>query len=174
MRIILIAGKARAGKDSVAKFLEQRLRVDGKTVLVTHYADLLKFICRRYCGWNGQKDRQGRSILQHIGTDVIRKREPDFWVDFVVKMLRLFDGRWEYVIIPDCRFPNELEVMRRNFPTIFLKVRRNNARDDMTGRQRSHASETALDDIKPDFYIENNGTLIELNNRVNEWIDRIL
>ena len=56
MKVILISGKAQHGKDTVANMICRRLREDSHKVLVTHYADLLKFICTYYFGWDGIKN----------------------------------------------------------------------------------------------------------------------
>ena len=46
MRIVLISGKARSGKDVSAKIIKEYLLKAGKRVLITHYADFLKEFCR--------------------------------------------------------------------------------------------------------------------------------
>lgn len=109
MQVIAISGKAQHGKDTSAKILKNMLEADGYRVLITHYADLLKYMCRTFFGWNGEKDDAGRHILQYVGTDIIRQKRPDFWVDFVTDVLALFPDDWDFVLIPDCRFPNEIE-----------------------------------------------------------------
>ena len=175
MKVILISGKAQNGKDTVAGSLHKALIDDGKRVLVTHYADLLKYICRNYFGWDGNKDEQGRQMLQYVGTDVIRKQNPTLWVDFVAMMLKYFHENWDYVIIPDCRFPNEVTTMIDNgFDTIHLRVVRDNFESPLTKEQQNHPSETALDNVEPDFYIKNNGTLDELNKTITKWIKESL
>lgn len=83
MKILLISGKAQHGKDTTAGMLKEQLESDGYRVLIAHYADLLKFICRQYFDWNGEKDEAGRHTLQYVGTDIIRKEHPDYWVDFL-------------------------------------------------------------------------------------------
>lgn len=110
MKVFAISGHAQNGKDTVAGMMANKLTENGNRVLVAHYADLLKYICRTYFGWNGEKDERGRHILQYVGTDVVRQKAPDFWVDFIVSILTLFDSTWDYVIIPDSRFPNEVNV----------------------------------------------------------------
>ena len=175
MKVILISGKAQNGKDTVAGSLHKALIDDGKRVLVTHYADLLKYICRNYFGWDGNKDEQGRQMLQYVGTDVIRKQNPTLWVDFVAMMLKYFHENWDYVIIPDCRFPNEVTTMIDNgFDTIHLRVVRDNFESPLTEEQQNHPSETALDNVEPDFYIKNNDTLDELNKTITKWIKESL
>lgn len=171
MKVILISGKAQNGKDTAAELLFDNLTNVGERVLITHYADLLKFICRNYFDWDGNKDEEGRSMLQYVGTDVIRKKNPTLWVDFVSMILKYFPNNWDYVIIPDCRFPNEIEVMKRNgFDVIHLKIVRDNVQSSLTGEQQEHPSEIALDGIEPDFYLKNNGTISELNEIIGKWI----
>lgn len=171
MKIILVSGKAQNGKDTTAEILRSQLKTDGNRVLVTHYADLLKFICRNYFGWDGNKDDVGRQMLQYVGTDVIRKQNPTLWVDFVSMILKYFHENWDYVIIPDCRFPNEITTMSDNgFETIHIRVVRENFKSPLTKEQQMHPSETALDDVTPDYYINNDGTLQDLTNTIIKWI----
>lgn len=175
MKVILISGKAQNGKDTVASMLCKKLTSDNYRVLITHYADLLKFICRNYFGWDGNKNEKGRQMLQYVGTDVIRKQNPTLWVDFVAMMLKYFHENWDYVIIPDCRFPNEVTTMAENgFDMVHLRVVRPNFKSTLTEEQRKHPSETALDDMIPDFYIENTGTLEELEVTTSNWIKESL
>lgn len=171
MKVILVSGKAQNGKDTVAQIMAMSLKNDGKHVLVTHYADLLKFICKNYFGWNGEKDEAGRRMLQYVGTDVIRKQNPSLWVDFVALMLKYFHENWDYVIIPDCRFPNEVSTMVDNgFDTVHIRVVRDGFKTPLTEEQQKHPSETALDDVVPDYYIHNDGTLDDLTRSINNLI----
>ncbi len=167
MKVICISGKAQHGKDTTAAFLEQRLKERGDRVLVTHYADLLKYICKSYFGWDGVKDERGRQILQYVGTDVIRKKAPSYWVDFVCSILKMFDDEWDWVIIPDTRFPNEVEIMKSNFDAMHLRVVRPFYESPLTAEQQNHPSEIALDDYIPDWYIENTGSEEDLKVTIN-------
>lgn len=174
MKIICISGKAQHGKDTSAGFIKEELESRGKTVLVTHYADLLKYICRSFFGWNGEKDDAGRQLLQYVGTDVVRKQRPDFWVDFVSSVLKLFPGHWDYVLIPDCRFPNEIDAMKKQgFDVIGLRVHRINFKSPLTEEQQNHPSETALDDYVMDYKIINNGTLEDLKAAAYTFVNEV-
>lgn len=171
IKLILISGKAQNGKDTVASIIKDKLVSDGSRVLITHYADLLKYICKNYFDWDGNKDENGRHLLQYIGTDVIRKKNPSLWVDFVAMMLSYFHENWDYVLIPDCRFPNEIAVMIENgFDVVHLRVERPGFENGLTGKQSEHASETALDDFVPDYKIINSGNLKALEEKVYQWI----
>ena len=96
------------------------MNLKNKKVLITHYADLLKYICRTFFKWNGEKDDYGRTLLQQVGTNIVGAKQPDFWVDFIISVLNLFEGSWDIVIIPDCRFVNEVEKMKNHFDTTLM------------------------------------------------------
>lgn len=184
MKIIAISGHAGSGKDTVAEFLKEQLYENGNTsVLITHYADLLKYVCKNFFGWDGKKDEAGRTLLQHIGTDVVRAQDPDFWIDFIIKILKFFDGQWDFVIIPDVRFPNELtKLVEQRWDVTSLRVVRSDRTShhishhtsSLTEKQRKHSSETSMDNVPPDFCIENDGSLNELKEKINNWITEVL
>lgn len=175
MKILAISGHAQNGKDTVAGLIRDSLKADGNRVLVAHYADLLKYMCRTFFDWDGNKDEKGRHILQYVGTDIIRQQAPDFWVDFISSVLTYFNGNWDYVLIPDTRFPNEIDKLISNgFDVVHIRVVRPNFESPLTEEQQSHHSETALDNVNPDFYIYNEGSIEELKVKINEWIKKNL
>lgn len=171
MKVLCISGKAQNGKDTIAKMIKEQLQEGGHTVLITHYADLLKHICRRFFDWDGNKDEHGRKMLQYVGTDVIRRQRPDFWVDFIVDVLGLFQNEWDFVLIPDCRFPNELERMREaGFDTIHIRVSRPDFDSPLSQGQQEHPSETAMDSTAPDYRIVNCGSIEDLQREVSVFV----
>lgn len=163
---ILCSGMARHGKDTSAEFIKENLEEAGYSVLITHYADLLKFICKNFFGWNGEKDEAGRTLLQKIGTDCIRSQNPDYWVNFIVNLVKMFPNRYDFIIIPDTRFPNEIErIQDAGFDVAHIRVVRNEFTSALTDEQKQHPSETALDGTIPDYWLYNS-TLEQLKNDV--------
>ena len=169
MKVICLSGAARSGKDTAANVLRETFERRGKTVLITHYADLLKYICKTFFGWNGEKDDEGRSLLQYVGTDIVRNRDPNFWVDFIANILTLFHKEWDYVIISDARFPNEITRLKEfGINAIHVRVHRNGFESPLTQEQQKHESETALDNISPDYWLINDD-LDGYKKKVNEF-----
>ena len=169
-RIITVSGKAGHGKDTFASALSNTLQAMGYNVLIFHYADLLKMYCEKYFGWNGEKDEAGRTLLQYIGTDVIRKKRPNYWVDHAIDLLQVLKDRWDYCIIPDARFPNEMERWTKaGFKLTAVHVNRVGYESNLSAAQQRHKSETALDDFYFSFYIniEENG----MGEAVNTFIE---
>ncbi len=175
MNVIVISGHAQHGKDTVANYCKEMLEADGNRVLIMHYADLLKFMCKEYFGWNGKKDKEGREILQHVGTDIVRIKEPNFWVDFIAKVLSFFPNEWDWVIIADARFPNEIEMLRNaGYNVSHVEVVRPNYESALTKEQMEHPSETSLDTVVPDQIIYNSGSLDYLRMLVKTTLWRIM
>lgn len=171
MKVITISGKAQAGKDTTAKVIKDKLNSEGHSVLITHYADLLKYQAKTLFDWNGKKDDVGRSLLQHLGTDIVRKKNPDYWVDYVSDMLWMYRDHWDYVLIPDARFPNEINQMKEQFDCITIKVI-SDYDNGLTEEQKNHPSETALDDFSFDYTIVNNRTVLGLNTAIEDFIKK--
>lgn len=167
MKIICISGKAQHGKDTSAQILQNYLTSRGYDAIIVHFADPLKYVCKEYFRWDGKKDDYGRWLLQYIGTDVVREQDPSFWTDFLVKLMTFFKDEWEYVFIPDCRFPSEYEAFRDSgFDTTLLSIHRENFVSPLSEEQQSHPSETAMDEYVPDYTIINDATIEALENKL--------
>ena len=159
MKVLCISAKAQHGKDTAGEVIKEYLESRGKRVLITHYADLVKFVCTNYFNWDGEKDEKGRTLLQYVGTDIISSREPAYWAVFIVSILKFFDKEWDYVIIPDCRYPIEALRMLDNFDTTIIRIERPDFDNGLTEAQKEHPSETSMDDYVFDTTIINDSDL---------------
>jgi hypothetical protein len=168
-KIINFSGQARHGKTSAAYILKDILEERGKRVLIINYADYLKFICKEYFGWDGTKSEVGRGILQKQGTDVVRKRNPNFWVQAVGNFVDVFGEDFDFILTGDCRFVNECEYFKPLYDTINVKVTRNNFDNGLTDEQKNHPSERSLDDYGFDYELISASGLGNLKKSV-EWL----
>ena len=175
--IIPIIGKARNGKDTVAQYLKEEIeKRTGKKVLDIRYADYLKFVLKKYYGWDGNKDEVGRTLLQHVGTDLCRNNNPDIWANVVVELVKGLGDSISYVIIPDTRFENEIDCWYKNeFEVVSIRVKRLNEDgseydNGLTEEQKNHPSETSLDDYNP-YYIIEAKSLEELRESAEAILD---
>ncbi len=172
-KVICVSGHAMNGKDTSANYMRERLEARGDSVIIIHYADLLKYICKQYFGWNGEKDEDGRQLLQYIGTDVVREKSPDYWMNFVASFLTLFEDEWDYAIIPDARFPNEIGGLKEyGFDVFHVRVNREGFDSPLTYEQQHHQSEIALDYYPYDHLLINT-TLGRLKDDVYKLCDFI-
>src|SRR5690606_24823456 len=143
-------GKKRSGKDTVAKALEplgfQRIGfADELKQMALEINPLvpggvrLRGVVEDF-GWEGAKELPGvRKFLQELGTS-IRERDRSFWIRAAMMEIDSALVALRGVVVPDVRFPNEVDAIRKAGGTVILVVRP--GRPDDGDR---HASETALD-----------------------------
>lgn len=100
-----------------------------------------------------------RLLLQEYGTDVRRKDDEGYWV---YKWLRKFSASNLNVVVDDCRFLNEADMISRLGGEIIRVVRPSLAPED------SHQSETEQQNILTDNIIINDGSTEDLKKKVDK------
>lgn len=102
----LVGYDVRADYDWFKRHLVGTRRPENKFLEVYAQSDLDAWLTKH------PKAMTGRRLLQRLGTDVMRKRDADFWVKaWREKALPALDsGR--SVSVADCRFANEVEAVR--------------------------------------------------------------
>jgi hypothetical protein len=170
--IFAISGFAQHGKDSTANILGKLL---GGNYLVVHNADYLKYICKQYMGWDGNKDEKGRNLLQKVGTDRIRlgMDKPSFWIEKTCEIIEIFRENYDYFMIPDCRFLNELFYPKAKFPynVTTIRVHRLFFDNGLTPEQKKHPSEIELADFRHDFHIYSESGLDKLEVEIKKILE---
>ena len=165
MKVIAISGKAESGKDTIAKEIKYLLEEQNYKVMIIHFADVLKFVCRQYFDWDGQKDDYGRSLLQQVGTEMREKNNPNMWVKITKELIRGIGAEFDWVLVPDTRFKEEINMLNEYFDCTSVRVLRQDINsygmasdhiNHLTDEQRAHKSECDLDDYKFDHFIINN------------------
>ena len=94
-----------------------------------------------------------RQVLQTVGTEFFRSIQHNVWADATIR--RIQQDNPLVALIGDCRFPNEVEAVKRAGGTV-IKLTRNLYNSD-------HASETALD---PENYDQSNFDLVVDNQNM--------
>jgi len=148
MQLIAICGFQGSGKDTVAAILVEHgfvkmsfagLLKDIISILFQWDRDLLEGITMESRRWRETVDEwwatrlhipdlTPRYVLQHIGTDVFRNHfHPDIWVAALERKLinHMNSKNLNKVVITDCRFSNEIEMIRK-LNGLFVHVHRGN------------------------------------------------
>jgi hypothetical protein len=126
------------------------------------------------------KNMTVRLFLQKLGTEAMRDGlHKNVWVNALFADYKdIYVGSWgqgHYMcekpkwILTDMRFPNEMEAVELR-EGITIRVNRNNGTRAID--VDPHPSETALDDAKFNYTIDNNGTLDELVEKVREILTK--
>lgn len=167
--IILISGKAEAGKTTLAKMIKNELGSPKTPVYNLSFGSAVKYIAGQL-GWDGKKDLKGRNLLQLLG-DGVRAYNSGFWVKrMMVKIDQIYgqhkeEGIEPIIIIDDARYINEITLLQELYPSVYkIRIRRAGHESKLNEEQRKHPSETELDGHLDMFdqFIFNDGTLEEL------------
>jgi hypothetical protein len=173
-KIVLLSGTAESGKTTVANMLKERLEEDGKKCLIINFSDYLKFIAKAYFGWDGVKDDAGRQILQHLGTDIVRKRSPKFWINTVLNFIRVFHTDFDYFLVADVRFANErYSLIEAKMDVLSINVVRLEFKNSLTDEQRNHPSEHAPVGFF-DYTLSSKSGLDNLSKEVDKLYDNFI
>lgn len=173
MKAILISGKAQHGKDTFADYFRMIAESHNKKCLTIRYGDMLKFVAKQYYNWNGEKDFAGRTLLQMLGTNIVRKNNENAWINCVMEIVMGLKTEFDYVLIPDARFENEIENWKDiNIPSISVRVNRYDSNlepfdNKLSKEQKEHISETALDNYDKFDYVVKNITETDLQAEAN-------
>lgn len=174
MQIILIAGKARSGKSTIANFMIDELRRQGKKPCELQIGQYIKYYAMKYFGWDGKEETKPRSLLQELGTEVIRNKiDPDFHIDRLIQDIEVLSYFYDTFIVSDVRMPVEIEKSKKKFDNVVtLKMVRES--DELNSKEQKHVTETALDSYDGfDYIINNDKTLEDLEIKAKDILERI-
>jgi len=189
--IIGICGFQSSGKDTIAEYL-----ISNYGFKKLSFASALKDILSIIFGWSRNKlegitkeDREWREqvdpwwskilempdltprfALQHFGTELFRNHwHPDIWVKVVEKQLE----NYKNVVITDCRFENEINMLirygakiihiHRNMPKWFNEYKIGINSEEA---KQIHPSEKEWIRCYYDHEVDNNGTIEDLHKQI--------
>lgn len=131
MNILAFSGRKQSGKSTSAEYVESLYKNNFSELSckIYNFADpLKKDICMNILGmtydqcygsdmdkntltdlsWNGEK-LTARRAMEVIGTDIFRQLFNDVWVRATI--FKIQKEKPDLAIIPDCRFPNEVDTL---------------------------------------------------------------
>jgi hypothetical protein len=168
-KIYVLSGKSGHGKDACGDIITNYYEKQGLKVVKIPFAKYIKQYFIDYFGWDGTDENKPREPLQIIGTDIIRQKlnMPNFHVNRVCEDIEILSYFFDVIIIPDCRFLNEIEIPRFNFGFDRVKVIRmvrDNYVSKLTKEQQEHISECELDTYMDFDYVIHAENLEDMGN----------
>ena len=174
MKIYVICGKARHGKDTTALAIKKAY--SDKKVINLSYGSYIKEFAKNISDWDGSEETKPRELLQHLGTEVIRNNiDKDFFIKRLCNDIRVYSYYFDVITISDARFPDEVFTPKKLFDDVItIKVVRDNFETSLSDEEQKHSTETALDGFNDyDYVIENNGSIDELNEKVKTIVKEV-
>ena len=184
--VILLAGNAGAGKDTLGAYLKEVLESRSFTVRQDAFAFTLKSFAHQAMGtpWdllNGNKEIKegtnflvagedtGRTLrqgLQAIGEFFRQEFDKRVWANSL--RLRALSAPEQVIVVTDCRHPDEeIDWMRETMGSV-AKIAVVRIRNSRVPVKRGHPSEDHIADAPDsvfDFIVENDGTLEQLKHK---------
>ncbi len=167
--IYLLSGKARNGKDTIAGFLKKFYEADGKKVIYSRAGKYIKYYAIEMTGWDGSEETKPRDLLQELGTEVIRNKlnKKEMFIQRQLDDIEIYSYFYDAIIVPDIRLPREIDSVKEKFDNVVtIEVNRINFDSSLTGNQKKHITETAMDNYKDFDYIVTNDTLEKLEEDI--------
>lgn len=199
--IIGLSGLKGSGKDTVAKIFEEhgyksysfanslkdvlsslflwdRKLLEGDTTDSREWREIPDLWWEDKLSWDISKNRlTPRFAMTHFGTDIIRKHfSDDMWILRLEREIKDLDN----VIIKDCRYPNEIEMVRRmngkmikimrHIPEWSINIHNMKNPEDYMKKLGIHSSEWQWMFSEYDFEIDNSRNLEHTRHQINEII----
>ncbi len=158
--IILIAGKARSGKNTVSKILESEFIKEKKEVIISPYTKYLKEYIHNITDWNVEdENNKPRDLLQKLSSELIKEKLglENIFINRQIEDIKIYSYFKDVIIINDVRFPKEIDTIKNIFTNVVsIQVKRSNYISGLTKEQLQDVTETSLDNYNNfDYIIEN-------------------
>lgn len=162
--VYLISGKARHGKDTLAEFMKDYYESIGKKACIMHISNYIKHFAIDYFGWDGKEETKPRTLLQELGTDVIRVKmgKELFFINRLLEDMEVLENFYDVFIVSDVRLPIEFDEIGKHHDTVNIHINRINYESVLSSKEQKHITETALDNYNDYDYRITNDTLDKL------------
>lgn len=171
MKIFIICGKARAGKDTFCSLIRKYYKEQGICSVNLQFSSYIKEYAKKIANWDGDDTDKPRELLQELGTEVIRNKiDPLFFVKRIIGDIKVYSNYFDIITISDARTKVEVDSIKKSFDDVYaIKVVRPNFDNGLTKAEQQHFTEVDLDDYDSfDSTIINDGTIEDLNKKFED------
>ena len=173
MKIYVIGGKAKSGKNTFGKFLREELKEYGHHPCVMNITSPLYSYAKNYFEWDEYQDEKPREFLQKMGTEIIKEKlnKPFFLINRLKEDIEILSNFFDTFIITDARLILEFEELKKTYPNVVsIKLEREHYDDNLSFEEREHIKETEIDTYNNfDYVVENKG-ILTLKEKAEEII----
>lgn len=157
--IILIGGRARSGKSTLSKFIEEEYKSQNKKVIISPYTKMLKNYIEIITGKKITESNKPRDLLQQISSKIIKGDlgYKDFFIKRQIEDIEIYSYFADVILVPDVRFPEEFQRIKEYFQNVIsIGINRINYISELTEEQKNDVTEISLDNYHDyDFEIKN-------------------
>ena len=169
-KIYIISGKSGSGKSIVSNIIREFYGDKAIEISLSYY---IKDYAKRVSDWDGSEETKPRDLLQQLGIELVKNQiDSKLFINRVLEDIKVFSYFYDAIIISDARLIDEVETIKNNYPDSKLIRVIGKENDKLTDEQKSHITETGLDNYNNyDYVINNSGTKEELKAKIIEIIE---
>lgn len=160
--IVCICGRAFSGKSFAGEIIGDFCVKKNLQVVVSPYTKYLKMYISQITEWDMSEVNKPRDLLQKLSSELIKEKldNKDFFVNRQLEDIDFYSYFFDVIIIPDVRFPREIEVLKERYSRVFsVGIIRDCCDSNLSLEQKNDVTEVALDDYSDyDYVIFNDGT----------------
>lgn len=173
MKIFVIGGKARTGKNTLGNYLMEEAKKYGYKPCVMRLTEPLYSYARNYFDWSENTGEKPREFLQKMGIEIIKEKlhKNYFLIDRTCEDIEILSNFFDVFIITDARLIMEFSELKKRFDDVVtIKLEREDYDDLLDDEERKHITETEIDDYKDFDYIIKNIGIDELKKEASNII----
>lgn len=176
-KIFIVSGKANSGKDTTCQLINNYIKLKGLKSVNLQFSSYIKMYAKQITSWDGSEDTKPRSLLQYLGTEVIRNNiDTKFFIRRIIEDIKVYSYYYDVITISDARMPDEIDDIYNEFKNVYrIKIKRDDFNNNLSDNENAHFSEVALDNYENcDYIIINDSSIDELNKKIKNIIDEVL
>lgn len=173
MKIFVIGGKARSGKNTFGNYLKEELKNYGYNPCVMRITEPLYSYANKYFEWRVEENNKPREFLQKMGIEIIQKKlnKKNFLLNRLYEDIEILSNFFDAFIITDARLINEFTSIKEKYSKVItIKIERDNFNSNMTAEQKEHITEKEIETYNEFNYIVENKSLNDLKEAAKKII----
>ena len=173
MKLYIIGGKAKSGKNTFGKFLREELKEYGYKPCVMHITSPLYAYAENYFEWNEHSDEKPREFLQKMGIEIIKEKlgKKTFLVDRLSEDIEILSEFFDTFIIVDARLKEEFKYFEDKYKDVTkIKIERKNNINNLSPEEKEHITEKDLEDYNDFDYKVINTSILDLKEQAKNII----
>ena len=161
MKIYIIGGKAKSGKNTFGELLRDNLKEYGYKPCDMQITEPLYSYARNNFEYDMDKDEKPREFLQKMGIEIIREKlnKPNFLINRLKEDIEILSNFFDTFIITDARLINEFTNLKKTYTNVTtIKLERENYYVELSDTEKNHITETEIDTFDNfDYKVINSG-----------------
>lgn len=161
MRLFVIGGTAKCGKNTLGKYLREELKKYGYKPCVMRLTEPLYSYAENYFDWSENSAEKPREFLQKMGIEIIKEKlhKHFFLLDRLSEDIEILSNFFDTFIITDARLVMEFNELKKRYDNVVtIHLTREDFDNGLSAEEKNHVTETELalyNDF--DFKIQNTG-----------------